>query len=285
MATLQFFPLETHSSKSFTFSARIDPSQQPDADASPDQTLEFRSTEIIQSGDTTVYRGVLVGLRTQELKAICKLAVDPRRSLFDCFETESRTYQTTLRDMQGHCIPEFYGLYDGTVKGYSAVCIILEDCGKSIYRFSHLQDEWLIKTIEILLAIHKRGLQHNNFGPENIVVDDVKNPTSIKLIDFQHCAPHKCQQKMQLGAYKLPPADPESFGCRELWLAAKGSRVWTPRNAEDLVKRVPEYGTRTQSFEEALRWAKADIKAWFDQWGHRADYIDGDAVLILEPAM
>ena len=84
-----------------------------------------------------------------------------------------------------------------------------------------------IKTIEILMAIHKRGLQHNDFCPQNVVVDDVKSPSCIKLIDFQHCSPHKCERQMQLRAYDFPPLYPD-FGCRELWFAAKTSRLWTP---------------------------------------------------------
>ena len=143
MSTLQFYPLKKHSSVPFTFTARVEPSKLSGAASTSHRKLEFRSTEIIQSGETTVYRGVLIGLGAQEIQAICKLAVNPDRDLRDGFQNEACAYQDTLRDMQGHYIPEFYGLYDGIVRRDDAVCLIVEDRGRSIGMFSRMSDEWL----------------------------------------------------------------------------------------------------------------------------------------------
>ena len=64
-----------------------------------------------------------------------------------------------------------------------------------------------------------------------------------------------------------------------------GVHILSFDSAADLVKLVPEYETSTGSFEEALQMAKADIRAWYNKWQHRTGYIDGEAILELEPAM
>lgn len=63
----------------------------------------------------------------------------------DRFENEANVYQTTLRDMQGHCIPTFYGLYKATqaFDRDDAICIITEDCGTSIGLYANIAKEWL----------------------------------------------------------------------------------------------------------------------------------------------
>lgn len=143
MATLQFFPIKVRPStyQPSTFSARAEVNEQSDAASDRDKKLIFRCTELLTSGEKSVYRGVLEGYYSEEIDAICKLAVNPRRDLQDGFENEARAYQT-LRDLQGRHIPKFYGLYEGTVKRDRAVCIIMEDCGDSLDEFSELSDEW-----------------------------------------------------------------------------------------------------------------------------------------------
>ncbi len=82
--------------------------------------------------------------------------------------------------------------------------------------------------MEVLMAIHERGLDHNNFCPENVVIDDFDNPSSVRVIDFKHSSPHKCERQTDIAAYAFPP-NRSRFGCQELYKAATESCVWTPR--------------------------------------------------------
>lgn len=84
------------------------------------------------------------------------------------------------------------------------------------------------------MAIHEHGLEHNDFCPENVVVDDWENPSSIRVIDFEHSTPHTCKRQMVLAAYQFPP-DWSEFGCPELHNAGTSSCVWTPRTYRKLL--------------------------------------------------
>lgn len=97
----------------------------------------------------------------------------------------------------------------------------------SFVAITHFGCSHRAKAIEILMAIHKRGLQHNDFRPRKIVVDDLENPQRIKVVDFQRCSPHVCGRKMEIAAYRFPPLWAD-FGCPELHLATIKSYVWTP---------------------------------------------------------
>lgn len=155
MASLQFFPIKVRPStyKPSAFSARAELNEQSDPVSDPDKKLIFRCTERLTSGEKSVYRGVLEGYHSEEIDAVCKLAVNPRRKIQDRFENEAQTYQT-LRDMQGRHIPTFYGLYEGIVDRDRAVCIIMEDCGDSLDMFSELSDEW--RYVQSCHVCHRR---------------------------------------------------------------------------------------------------------------------------------
>ncbi|KAJ3559585.1 hypothetical protein NM688_g249 [Phlebia brevispora] len=255
---------------------------------SPSPQQEFHSTELIYEDDTCVYRGVLTGCGSQEIKAICKLGLKayPGSDVLEGYQHETEIYQTTLRDMQGSFIPKFYGMYVGTVFRWPAACIIVEDCGRSLPAFNSLSYEWRAKAVEVLMAIHSRGLQHNDFRPGNIVVDDLQSPTRLVLIDFEHATPHECQRKIDIALFQYPPPYME-FGCRELHRAARETCVWTPADVElfgtwvdvaycgspEQLLKVTPYNTSSYTYEQALNRAKNALYRYLTRWADRKDYV------------
>lgn len=76
------------------------------------------------------------------------------------------------------------------------------------------------------MAIHKRGVQHNDFYPRNLVVDNIKDPQRIVVIDFEDATDHDCQRKYDIALHQHPPS--YEFGCPELYKVAEQCDVWTP---------------------------------------------------------
>ena len=83
------------------------------------------------------------------------------------------------------------------------------------------------KAIEHLMALHSRGLQHNDFMPRNVAVDDLKDPHRLVLIDLEHMTEHQCKRKIDIALYQYP-VEWDAFGCAELHRAAENTDVWTP---------------------------------------------------------
>lgn len=83
------------------------------------------------------------------------------------------------------------------------------------------------------MAIHERGVQHNDFQARNMVVDNRKNPRRLVVIDFEHATHHDCQRKFDIALYDHPPSL-EEFGCDELYKVTEFSEVWTPRKSFQL---------------------------------------------------
>lgn len=77
------------------------------------------------------------------------------------------------------------------------------------------------------MAIHKRGVQHNDFQASNLVVDNIKDPQRLVVIDFEDATDHECQRKFDIALYRYPPSY-EGFGCPELWKVTEFCDVWTP---------------------------------------------------------
>lgn len=153
------------------------------------------------------------------------------------------------------------------------------------------------------MAIHERGVQHNDFQARNMVVDDLKHPQRLVIIDFEYATHHDCQRKLDIALYNYPP-NLEKFGCDELYKVAEFSEVWTPRKSfplghivwpmflscaatlrflgcyyflahlrkpEDLIEGNEICDLYTP--EVALNMAKASIHDYFRQWGYRKDWI------------
>lgn len=76
------------------------------------------------------------------------------------------------------------------------------------------------------MAIHDRGLQHNDFSLRNIAVDNAEEPKRLVILDFEDAKPHECHRQ-NITLYTFPP-DVHEFGCDELSTAARALEVWTP---------------------------------------------------------
>lgn len=116
--------------------------EQNDATPSTEQ-LTFKRTALLRDRHSRVYRGILSGYSPEDIRVVCKLVVGKKTA---DMKHEAELYQTNLRDMQGHCIPRFYGLYRGSMPSRDtisddATCLILEDCGECIGTFGGLTDE------------------------------------------------------------------------------------------------------------------------------------------------
>ena len=97
-----------------------------------------------------------------------------------------------------------------------------------VYWLLHLLTFFLRrKLVEIVMAIHERGIQHNDLVPHNFVVDNIKSPSRIVIIDFDYSTPHECQRKLDIALYQSPP-HPAEFGCNELYRITGWTQIWTP---------------------------------------------------------
>ncbi|KAJ3532863.1 hypothetical protein NM688_g7360 [Phlebia brevispora] len=259
-----------------------------------DKPSTFRSTALIHDHDTRVYRGLFTRADGQEIMAVCKLFCNAGAKATTRFRNEAKIYQTKLRDLQGRYIPRFYGLYSGDVFGKVSMCMILEDCGESIAS----RPAFSIAVIRILMAIHERGVRHNDFDPRNVVVDNIENPTRLVVIDFEHATDHECRRGLDLKLYTLPPPFYE-FNCDELYDAAVDTAVWTPDSVyifggyvsvhhltspEELLKYANAYDD-LYTDEEAIRHAKAVIRDFFKKWESRKEHLLGNTREVLSSVM
>lgn len=168
---------------------------------------------------------------------------DPDPEVLDLLRNEAHLYETNLKNLQGICIPRFYGLYAGTVDDRQAVCLLLEDCMEPLkddppmeLRYAptlHLIFSFCnaphssIQTIEALLAVHKAGIKQGDFVMWNTVVDTSTNPPRVVLVDFDNATPHVCPRTTPIMLYAMRPSLQE-FPCQELWDRCNQLEIWTP---------------------------------------------------------
>lgn len=81
--------------------------------------------------------------------------------------------------------------------------------------------------IQALMYIHKNGVEHGDFSPGNMVVDNDENPTRVVIIDFDRARLHHCERKLDIHLYQFPPSW-DKFNCRELYAIALELDIWTP---------------------------------------------------------
>ena len=84
-----------------------------------------------------------------------------------------------------------------------------------------------MEVMAIALALHVRGVQHNDLYPRNIVVDNIESPQRVVIIDFGLSTPHECQRQLDLAIYLHPP-NADEFGCDEIYHFAMYTEIWTP---------------------------------------------------------
>ena len=213
--------------------------------------LSFKSTDIIKDDPSApTYRGILSASGQKPRRVVCKLRMSTDPPVFTKYNRrlrhEADIYETKLQDMQGSFIPKFYGLFTGSVASKTAICILLEDCGVCVgmsfgaipflwrYVSCHLAIQGLFfitspsqRSVEILLAIHERGVQHNDVYARNVVVDDRANPTRMVLVDFDHATEHRCERPLEIELYYHPPPQCE-FKCQESYAICDDLCIWTP---------------------------------------------------------
>ena len=77
----------------------------------------------------------------------------------------------------------------------------------------------------MLVELHRRGVCHNDFTPDNVVVDDDGFP---RIIDFGEGGLHDCKVGDRL--FKLYQDEPSRVetGCSELYESSMEMDLWTP---------------------------------------------------------
>lgn len=101
----------------------------------------FLASEILQLGDSEVFRGTIRREEGKENVVICKLVKGKLARL----KREAAFYRQQLRPLQGRFVPQYYGYYEGTVseedEDVPVACILLQDCGRPITHEALMNDE------------------------------------------------------------------------------------------------------------------------------------------------
>ncbi|KAJ3559733.1 hypothetical protein NM688_g149 [Phlebia brevispora] len=261
-----------------------------------DETLQFTQTELLHNGRSLVFKGTLSSGRKKQLNVVCKMIRDTETdNRAKYLVREATAYSKNLEELQGICVPKFYGLYVGDIYEEPASCIILEDCGVPLKeQFTEYSLELRIKFVQALMAIHKRGVWHRDLWPSNVVVDSLTDPTRVNIIDFDVARTnHQCPfEAMKIRLFALPA----EIRCLEIYQAILGLKlitapfvkyfgttVWmsTFVGAEGLVQKGPQSIGYTH--EQLLQIANNVLSDYFDQYGENADYVLGKKEWIIEP--
>ncbi|RPD55455.1 hypothetical protein L227DRAFT_656900 [Lentinus tigrinus ALCF2SS1-6] len=143
-----------------------------------------------------------------------------------------------------------YGCYVGiTQDGHTGV-LVLQYCGVPLtVELKYYSGNVRFQAVNALLAIHKAGVQHNDFVERNlVVVKDVDGDPYVRVVDFGRSCEHTCPE--ELDVIKLYDRAPwkGSFKCYELYDVCTGAEVWTDRCAIYFYRPIPiEYATSVDS--------------------------------------
>ncbi len=96
-------------------------------------------------------------------------------------------------------------------------------------RFLHSCHPSRYQAVNALLAIHKAGVEHNDFAERNIVVSkDKKGCPYVMVVDFGMASDHTCELQLDtIAPYGLAPTNRE-FLCDELYEVCRIADVWLP---------------------------------------------------------
>ncbi|RPD55431.1 hypothetical protein L227DRAFT_603504 [Lentinus tigrinus ALCF2SS1-6] len=208
----------------------------------PDRSVEdpvraFLAKLISESsdGNSQVFRADLrvvtkAGLTDDRRRVVCKVAYGERQ--VEILQKEADVYNTKLLDLQDKIVPLMYGCYiDVTDEGPTGV-LILQYCGVPLtYELTNYELTVKHQAVNALLAIHKAGVQHNDFAERNIVVS--RSPDGaphVRIVDFGMALEHTCSVKRDaITAYEVAPPFCE-FMCDELHTACRDdAEIWHPR--------------------------------------------------------
>ncbi|KAJ3552974.1 hypothetical protein NM688_g3867 [Phlebia brevispora] len=240
-----------------------------DETTSPEHdSFQFTSRHALHTGNSRVFKGTLkIGDEVYPKQVVCKLVSgDTSRS-----RSEAEFYVKNLKTVQGLLVPKFIGLFYGTSKytGEDVGCILLEYGGEA------LKDDWSDIPIVIrskvmgeLLQLHRIGVYHNDFRPENFVIDETGQP---RMIDFEGAEMHQCLlTKWEFTMYEPEPLRAE-LKCPEVCEASMEMDIWTPVEVafHGIVVDIREIKTVEDLVEIAMQ-CKPHSSFTIEEWTWRA---------------
>lgn len=207
--------------------------------------------------DFQVYRVVMwrdidVGKEKREVTGVCKVAIGKKHA--ERLRKEASFYRGRLAPLQTRVVPGIQGYFESEViDGLTVGVLVMDDCGESLSRplwaypldfrcvpgcilssrsfRTYLILVHRVRVVHALHAIHKAGVQHNDFREDNIVIArHGKNRVfSPRIIDFEDASEHECKSTLEeeIEVYRKVPRCKE-FGCGELWDGCRHSYIWAP---------------------------------------------------------
>ncbi|KAI0689756.1 hypothetical protein C8T65DRAFT_817590 [Cerioporus squamosus] len=178
-------------------------------------------------------------LTAKKRDVVCKVAYRERQ--IEALRKEADVYHTKLLSLQGTIVPLMYGCYIGdTDEGHMGV-LVLQYCGVPLtYELQYYALTVRYQAVNALLAIHKAGVEHNDFAERHIVVSkDKKGYPYVMVLDFGMACDHTC--KLQLDTivpYGLAPHN-RDFLCDELYAVCRTADIWVPRYAHFFGSLIP----------------------------------------------
>ncbi|RDX45516.1 hypothetical protein OH76DRAFT_1387779 [Lentinus brumalis] len=219
----------------------------------PFKTFLKKLISASEDGNSQVFRAELRvvangGLTAQKRTVVCKVAYGERQ--IQVLRKESDLYHTKLLSLQGTVVPLMYGCYiDDTDDGRMGV-LILQYCGVPLtYELKYYALTVRYQAVNALLAIHKAGVEHNDFAERNIVISkDKKGCPYVMVVDFGMASDHTCELQLDtIAPYGLAPTNRE-FLCDELYEVCRIADVWLPRYAQLFGNLIPvEHATSVDS--------------------------------------
>ncbi|RPD55429.1 hypothetical protein L227DRAFT_579631 [Lentinus tigrinus ALCF2SS1-6] len=192
------------------------------------------------------------GLTDDRRRVVCKVAYGERQ--VEVLQKEADLYNTKLLGLQGKVIPVMHGCYvDVTDKGPTGV-LILQYCGVPLtYELKNYALTIRHQAVNVLLAIHKAGVKHNDFAERHIVVSrSSEGALHVRIVDFGRASEHTCSVKRDaITAYEIAP-HLQDFLCDELYYACRNhADIWLPKFAKIFGNLIPvKYAVSVESLLE-----------------------------------
>ncbi|KAF9458590.1 hypothetical protein BDZ94DRAFT_83417 [Collybia nuda] len=172
---------------------------QGEVSPSPTPTKIFDITALRvskRSKNSTIYQARI----NQHTDAILKFAVGPAQTKL--LYEQADLYRVQLRSFQGSTIPTLYTILQGSLpvaedghEGYQRyLCLVLEDCGKSVspYNFDHRTELERHQILEMFRKFHEIGCHPEKFDETHVLQgkDD-----KWRMVGFHTVKRHECRFK------------------------------------------------------------------------------------------
>ncbi|KAJ7455910.1 hypothetical protein B0H11DRAFT_1739632 [Mycena galericulata] len=168
-----------------------------------DPTILHYYAKVETRVNTHVY--IIHSVREPCATAILKVARDTEE--IGALEKEASLYENELKPLIGKYVPDYFGIFYGTVLGTPFSCMLLEFCCSGV---PTPPEEKNRKVMLAACALHQAGLSHNDLLGGRHFVDS--NP-DIKIVDFSKAMPHHCTGGTPL---LHPGMGANPMGCPEL---------------------------------------------------------------------